>query len=70
VIEARPAFGIEDTGRERGTQFSLGVSWMPTRTSRIGCDFTQEKRRADIFAELLNLTAESTSCYAQLTLQP
>ena len=61
---------VQESGRERSTQFGLGASWTPTRTSRIGCDVSRDQRRSDIASARLNISANSTTCFAQLTLQP
>jgi hypothetical protein len=70
VFVTNPFFGFADTGRERTTQFGIGATWAPTRTSRIGCDYARDRRRSDIAATQLNVTSASTNCYAQLTIQP
>lgn len=57
-------------GRERTTNFSLGAAWTPTRTSRVGCDWSNERRRSDLQAERLNVSAGSFGCYGQLSIQP
>ena len=70
VVQGDTQLNTEERGRERATQWGLGVSWTPTRTSRVGCDLTSERRRADIGAGLLNVTSNSSTYFAQLTLQP
>lgn len=57
-------------GRERTSSFSFGASWVPTRTSRIGCDWSNDRRRSDLLAERFNLSSSSFGCYGQLTIQP
>jgi hypothetical protein len=57
-------------GRERTSSASLGASWTPTRTSRVGCDWSQDRRRSDLLADRLNTSTSSFGCYGQLTIQP
>lgn len=63
-------FEFTEQGRERSTQYSLGAAWTPTRTSRIGCDWTKEKRRGDVSSTVLDVSSGSFGCSAQLTIQP
>lgn len=71
VTVANPLFGFEESGRERTTQYGVGASWTPTRTSRVGCDYSRDRRSSDtLAASRLNVTASSFTCYGQLTLQP
>ncbi|HZF78505.1 MAG TPA: hypothetical protein VEZ89_01825 [Rubrivivax sp.] len=70
VAVTNPFFGFADEGRERTVQFGMGVTWTPTRTSRVGCDYSRDRRRSDIAAAQLNISSASTNCYAQLTVQP
>lgn len=60
----------EESGSERSSQYGLGASWTPTRTSRVGCDVSRDRRRSDIAAAQLNVSSNTTTCYAQLTVQP
>lgn len=57
-------------GRERTSTFALGATWTPTRTSRVGCDWSKESRRSDLLANVLNVSSSSFGCHGQLTLQP
>lgn len=59
-----------ESGRERSSQYGLGASWTPTRTSRVGCDVSRDRRRSDIASAQLNVSSNSTTCFAQLTVQP
>lgn len=57
-------------GRERTSNFSFGATWTPTRTSRVGCDWSKQRRRSDLLAERFNLSASTFGCYGQLSIQP
>ena len=61
---------IDASGRQRATQFVIGASRTPSRTSRVGCDLTPEKRFACIAARLVNATSNAATFHAQLALQP
>jgi hypothetical protein len=57
-----------DSGRENGSNFSLGARWVPSRSVQLGCDTGYDKRSG---ASNLSSTLSATtfSCYGQLTLQ-
>jgi hypothetical protein len=69
VSVINPFFGFADTGTEKVRQFAFGAGWAATRTSRIGCDYSVERRRSDVVAQL-NTSVDAITCSAQLTLQP
>lgn len=70
VVGAFP-FTFTEEGRERATQYGVGAAWSPTRTSRIGCDWSKEKRRGEgVSFTGFNVTSSSFGCYAQLSIQP
>lgn len=54
-------------GDDREQSYSLGLRWLPTRNSQIGCQATRDKRTSDI--SLLNYSASSYGCYAQILLK-
>jgi hypothetical protein len=60
---------ISQSGREKTRQFGLGAAWTPTRTSRIACDLSRQRQRSDV-VQSLNVSSNSASCSAQLTIQP
>jgi hypothetical protein len=62
--------GATESGDERSTQFSIGATWAPTRTSLVGCDISRDRRRSDVLADRFNVTSNTAGCYGQLSLQP
>lgn len=54
-------------GDDNSQSYSLGLRWLPTRHSQLGCQITRDKRTSD-FATL-NYSASSYGCYGQLTLK-
>ena len=55
------------TGDDREQSYALGLRWLPTRHSQLGCQATRDKRTSDIAT--LNYSASSYGCYGQLTLR-
>jgi len=55
------------TGRERTQRIAFGAKWDPTRTVRVGCDFSRDSRDASALATAYD--ADVFGCFAQLTLR-
>ena len=55
-------------GNDKTNQVSLGGRWTPTRTSLIGCDFSNERRKGS-GALTQDMKSNSAACYGQITLQ-
>ena len=51
---------------DKTSTLALGARWAPTRSTQLGCDFSQEQRKSTV---LPSLSASLFSCYGQLTLQ-
>lgn len=60
----------DQQGRERTNSLSLGVTWTPTRTSRVGCNWSKDRRRSDLLAERFNVSSSTFGCSGQLSIQP
>ena len=56
------------SGKDGTTVFTLGARWAPLRNALVGCDATQERRRAsgDLTS---NLKGATFGCYGQISLQ-
>lgn len=63
-----PFVPLGTNGRERDRLYSLGLRWVPTRASLFGCDYLADRRRGN-GPLVVNLDANTFSCYGQLTLQ-
>ena len=63
-----PFVPLNASGRERLSLLGLGARWAPSRGLLFGCDVGTERRRGD-GPLVVNLDANTTSCYAQITLQ-
>ena len=55
------------TGDDREQSLAIGLRWLPTRHSQLGCQATRDKRTSDIAT--LNYSASSYGCYGQLMLR-
>jgi hypothetical protein len=55
-------------GTDTTTIVTLGARWVPQRSTLVGCDLRAEQRRATGLLTA-NLSGNSISCYAQLTIQ-
>jgi len=55
------------SGRERTQRIAFGATWDPTRTVRVGCDFSRDSRDASALATAYD--ADVFGCFAQLTLR-
>lgn len=63
-----PFVPIRAEGRDRTTVLALGARWTPLRNTALGCDYSNENRRAS--GPLVgNLTGNTFGCYGQITLQ-
>lgn len=59
--------GGTSSGDDHDQSLSLGLRWLPTRHSQLGCQITRDQRSSDIAT--LNYSANSFGCYGQLTLR-
>lgn len=54
-------------GRERTQRIALGATWEPTRTLRVGCDFSRDSRDGSTVATAYD--ADVFGCFGQVTLR-
>ena len=70
VQSSLPSSRRTEDGTLHTTQYVLGAAWTPTRTSRIGCDWTRDTRRARSSLDSFDVAYRSFGCYAQLSIEP
>jgi hypothetical protein len=63
-----PLLPLDAEDHERVTTFNFGVRWAPLRSTQLGCDLGNERRRAqDVL--LPNMSSRTFNCYGQFVLQ-
>jgi hypothetical protein len=56
-------------GKDRSTQFNIGARWVPLRSVQLGCEASTDRRKLSNAGTANTISANSFSCYGQLTLQ-
>jgi len=56
-------------GNDTNKGLSFGGRWLPTRNTQVGCQLSHDSRSSDNLALSVPFSANSTSCYAQITLR-
>jgi hypothetical protein len=65
---ANPILPLDADGRDRTTVYTLGTRWAPLRNALLGCDYSNDQRRAS--GSLTSpLHGNTFGCYGQINLQ-